>query len=84
MSNQPKITYRSDTTASSYQMMQRNSAFVIQVLNLDSEVIFESPEYRYVMPWRNTIDLFFDVVTVHINTNKWAQYAYYEMVARHV
>lgn len=83
MSNQPKITYRSDTTASSYQMMQRDSAFVIQVLNLDSEVIFESPEYRYVMPWRNTIDLFFDVVTVHINTNKWA-HAYHEMVARHV
>jgi hypothetical protein len=84
MSNQPKITYRSDTTASSYQMMQRNSAFVIQVLNLDSEVIFESPEYRYVMPWRNTIYLFFDVVNVHINTNKWSQHAYHEMVARHV
>jgi hypothetical protein len=71
MNNQPKITYRSDSTGSSYQMMQRQGTFAIQVLNFDNEVLSESPVYAYAFPWRKTIDMFFDIVTTHINENVW-------------
>lgn len=71
MSNQPKITYRSDSTGCSYQMMQRNGTFAIQVINLDGIFIEESPVYAYQFPWRKSIDLFFDKVTAHINGNSW-------------
>ena len=71
MSNHPKITYRSDSTGCSYQMTQREGTFVIQVLNFDNEVLSESPVYAYAFPWRKTINMFFDVVTEHINGNNW-------------
>lgn len=70
MYNHPKLTYRSDTTACTYEMMQRDGAFVIQVLQFDV-VQEESPEIPYLAPWRKSIDLFFDMVTSHINTGQW-------------
>lgn len=71
MSNHPKITYRSDSTGCSYQMMQREGTFAVQVLTLDGEVKSESPVYAYAFPWRNTINMFFDIVTEHINDGEW-------------
>lgn len=72
MSNQPKITYRSDSTGCTYQMMQHGGSFTIQAVNLDGVCVDESPRYAYVVDgWRKSIDLFFDVITVHINHSKW-------------
>lgn len=71
MSNQPKITYRSDTTGCTYQMMQHNGSFTIQAVNFDGMVIAESHAYIYLAVWRTNINQFFDVITVHINTGKW-------------
>lgn len=72
MSNQPKITYRSDTTGCTYQMMQHTSTFTIQAVDNMADVVVESsPQYAYRRPWRSTIDMFFDVCTVHINTGRW-------------
>ncbi len=67
MANQPKITYRSDSTGCSYQMMQRDRTFVVQVVDMDGKIKVESPVYAYSFPWRNTINMFFDIVTEHIN-----------------
>lgn len=71
MSNQPKITYRSDSTRCTYQMQQKNGSLTVQVVNLDGIVIDESHEYIYLKPWRSSINCFFDVVETHINTNRW-------------
>lgn len=71
VSNQPKITYRSDTTGHSYQMMQQGGSFTIQVVNIDDIIIDESHPFIYLMVWRANIDSFFDVITMHINTGKW-------------
>lgn len=74
MSNQPKITYRSDTTGCIYQMMQHNGTLTIQAVNhLDGTIVSESPCYAYHFSWRKTIDMFFDLVTVHINENVWKE-----------
>lgn len=70
MSNQPKVTYRSDTTGCTYQMMQHLDSYTIQAINFDGLVVAESMRYAYVHPWRKTIDAFFDVVTAHINGGK--------------
>jgi len=71
MSNQPKITYRSDTTGCSYQMMLHQSSFTIQVINFDDVVVDESQCYPFLMEWRPTVNKFFDVVTHHINNGRW-------------
>lgn len=72
MSNQPKITYRSDTTGCTYQMMQQNRDFTIQAVNIDGIVTSESELIRYSPgEWRNTIDHFFDIVTIHIIYGRW-------------
>lgn len=71
MSNQPKITYRSDTTGFTYQMMQQDKSFTVQAVNLDGVVVDESHNYTYVWPWRLSINCFFDVITLHINTGRW-------------
>lgn len=71
MTNQPKITYRSDTTGCSYQMMQHKGSFTIQVIDFDGLIIDESGTYIYLNVWRSNINHFFDVITVHINTKRW-------------
>lgn len=71
MSNQPKITYRSDTTGFTYQMMQHNKAYTIQAVNFDGVCVAESPQYPYIYPWMKTIHDFFDVCNVHINDRVW-------------
>ena len=76
MSNQPKITYRSDTTGCIYQMMMHYSGnprkgFTIQAVNMDGIIVHESHMYDYVFPWRKTIDKFFDIVDHHINRDAW-------------
>lgn len=71
MSNQPKIIYRSDSTGCSYQMMQQDRVFTIQMVNIDNQIVKESPVYAYAFPWRKTIDIFFDIVTDHINCGEW-------------
>lgn len=73
MSNQPKITYRSDTTRCSYQMMQHTGSFTIQVINFDGLIVDESGSYIYLNVWRSNVNRFFDVITLHINTGKWEQ-----------
>ena len=52
-------------------MMQREGTFVIQAIDFDGKVMAESPVYAYKYSWRNTIDMFFDIVTEHINGNNW-------------
>lgn len=73
MSNQPKITYRSDTTGYTYQMMQHKGSFTVQAVNFDGVIIVESHAYIYLRVWRSNINSFFDVVTTHINTGKWEE-----------
>lgn len=70
-SNQPKITYRSDSTGCTYQMMQQNGTFEVQVVDIDGIIKTQSPVYAYLFPWRKTINMFFDIVTTHINYNIW-------------
>lgn len=71
MNNQPKITYRSDTTGCTYQMMLAGRYFTIQAVNFDGVVIAETHHYVCVPEWRANINHFFDVVTRHINTGRW-------------
>lgn len=71
MSNQPKITYRSDTTRCTYQMMQSKGSFTIQVVNFDGVIIDESHPFIYLAVWRSNINSFFDTLEVHINTGRW-------------
>lgn len=69
MSNQPKITYRSDTTSSSYHMsMGTNKCFIVIVERMDGSI--ESHIYAMQFPWRLTINRFFDIVDNHINTGE--------------
>ena len=71
MSNQPKITYRSDTTGCTYQMMQHRGSFTIQCVNFDGVVIDESHSFIYLNVWRSNVNSFFDVITDHINGRGW-------------
>lgn len=71
-SNQPKITYRSDSTGCTYQMMQRDGSYTIQAVNFDGIVVAESGYIIYLAVWRANINNFFDLVTEHINKGVWA------------
>lgn len=73
MSNTPKIVYRSDSTGTCYSMrLNGNGTFTILVTDLyfEGEVLAEET-FKTVMPWRLTINRFFDLVTVHINHSVW-------------
>jgi hypothetical protein len=71
--NTPKLSYRSDTTSQTYHMMVQPSfgTYRIVVEHTTSGRIFEDKTYPVLMPWRKTIDHFFDVVTRHINHGVW-------------
>lgn len=71
MSNQPKITYRSDTTGCTYQMMQHGGSYTIQAVDLDGIVVDESHRFICLAVWRSNINGFFDVITNHINGRGW-------------
>lgn len=72
MSNQPKITYRSDSTGFTYQMALAEGSFTIQAVNIDNVIIGESYNIKCLYPWRRSINLFFDIVDRHINTGHWS------------
>lgn len=71
MSNQPKITYRSDTTGYTYQMMMHDNSYTIQAVNFDGRVMSESSRIIYLAVWRANINNFFDIITGHINNGDW-------------
>lgn len=73
MSNTPKIVYRSDSTSTCYSMrLNHNGTFTILVTDLhpEGEVLAEET-FKTIMPWRSTINRFFDLVTIHINYGVW-------------
>lgn len=71
MSNQPKITYRSDSTGSNYMMMLGDKSFRIIYECRSGAMGGISPLYACQFPWRLTINRFFDIITAHINTGEW-------------
>jgi hypothetical protein len=43
----------------------------IQVIDFDGKIIDESQPIVMLMVWRANVNNFFDVITVHINHNRW-------------
>jgi len=71
MSNQPKITYRSDTSGINYMMNMEDGGFVVAWEYRSGEGGGISPFYAYKFPWRLTVNYFFDIIDKHINDGVW-------------
>ena len=71
----PKITYRSDTTGHLYHMIQMDlSSFIIVVTDFQgTQSVDISKKYMHQSTWIDTVHDFFDIITVHINHDKWEE-----------